>query len=118
MNDRNAVDDYIERFPEPVQTVLQDVRERVRSVVPGAGETMAYDMPTVTVGGRSLVHFAGWKHHLSLYPVPDGDAAFEQDIAPFRSGKSTAKFRYAQPIPAGLVERLVTLLLESREPGT
>ncbi len=114
MNDRDLVDDYIGRFPDAAQRALQDVRRRIHATVPGAGEAIRYDMPTITVEGRSLVHFAGWSRHLSLYPVPDGDPDFERDIAPFRSGKSTARFAYTAPIPGGLVERLVALLLQQR----
>jgi len=113
---RDLIDDYISRFPEQTQIALQDVRQRIHSAVPGAGEAIRYDIPTVTVEGRSLVHFAGWTKHLSLYPVPDGDADFERDIGPFRSGSSTAKFPYRTAIPDGLIERLVTLLLQQREP--
>jgi uncharacterized protein YdhG (YjbR/CyaY superfamily) len=109
-----AVDEYIGRFPANAQIALQQVRQRIHAVVPGAGEAIRYDMPTITVDGRSLIHFAGWKHHLSLYPVPDGVPDFEQDIAPFRSGRSTARFHYAQHPPAGLIERLVALQLEQR----
>ncbi len=109
-----AVEQYIGRFPEDARAALQAVRRRIHSVVPGAGETIRYDMPTITVDGRSLIHFAGWKQHLSLYPVPDGDADFERDIAPHRSGRSTAKFRYAEPVPAGLIEQVVALLLGQR----
>ncbi len=113
----DAVDHYISRFPDRAQTALQQVRRRIHAVVPDAGEAIRYDMPTITVGGRSLVHFAGWKQHLSMYPVPDGDADFERDMAPFRSGRSTAKFRYGEPIPAGLVERLVTFLAREHGPA-
>jgi uncharacterized protein YdhG (YjbR/CyaY superfamily) len=114
----DGVDDYIGRFPEPAQTALREVRRRIHAVVPGAGEAIRYDMPTITLDGHSLIHFAGWKQHLSLYPVPDGDPEFERAIGPFRSGKSTAKFRYADHLPAGVIERAVTLLVEQRgRPG-
>lgn len=113
----DPVDDYIRRFPDRAQGVLQVIRGRIHSAVPGGGETISYDMPTVTFNGRSLVHFAGWKQHVSLYPAPDGDPDFERDIAPYRSGKSTVKFSYDRPIPVGLIERLVTLLLEQRHPA-
>ena len=111
----DLVDDYIGRFPDRAQLVLQDIRQRIHAAVPGAGEVISYDMPTITLGGRSLIHFAGWNKHASLYPVPDGDPDFERDIAPFRSGRSTAKFPWDRMPPAGLIERLVILLVARRQ---
>ena len=110
-----VVDEYIGRFPDPAQVALQEIRRRIHAAVPGAGETISYDMPAVTLDGRSLVHFAGWKQHVSLYPVPAGDPDFERLVAPFRSGRSTVKFGYGTPIPQGLIELLVKLLLQQRE---
>ena len=63
------------------------------------------------------MYFAGWKHHVSVYPVPMGDANFEQEIEPYRAGKGTLKFPLAEPISYGLIEQVVTLLLEERRIG-
>ena len=114
-----TVEEYIGSFPEDVQAVLREVRRRILSVVPGAGETVSYQMPAVTLNGRSLVQFAAWKHHISLYPVPDTDSAFAADLAPYLAGRGTLRFPLDQPIPGGLIERVVTLLAQQRhgQPG-
>ena len=109
-----SVDDYIATFPPEVRTVLAEVRRTLHAAVPGAEEAMRYDIPTLTLDGRSLVHFAGWKHHVSVYPVPDGDADYERAMAPHRSGASTAKFPLDEPIPLDLVGRIARLLAEQR----
>lgn len=67
-------------------------------------------MPTMTLDGRKLVHFAAWKQHTSVYPVPTGDEAFDREIAPYRAAKGTARFPLGAPIPHELIGRLVTLL--------
>lgn len=106
-----SVDDYLRRLPDDTRAILQELRRRLRAISPGTGETISYQMPTITLNGRSLVHFAAWKHHVALYPVPDGEADFERDIAPYRSGKSTVKFPYGSPMPYELIERMVELLI-------
>ena len=110
---------YIGSFPDDVQAVLQEVRRRILSVVPEAGEKISYQIPAMTLGGKSLVHFAAWKHHLSLYPVPDADPAFAAELAPYLAGKGTLRFPLDKPIPGGLIERVVTLLAQQRhgQPG-
>jgi len=108
------IDDYISSFPEGVQTILEEVRRIIRNVVPAAEETISYQMPTITLNGRHLVYFAAWKHHISLYPIPRGDEAFEQELAPYRASKGTARFPLRKPIPYDLIERLVALLVKQR----
>ena len=109
-----TVNQYIGSFPEEVQTVLQEVRRKIRNVAPEAVETISYQMPTMTLNGKRLVHFAAWKDHISLYPVPAVDEAFEQELAPYLAGKGTVRFPLRRPIPYDLIERLVMLLAQQR----
>jgi uncharacterized protein YdhG (YjbR/CyaY superfamily) len=112
-----TVDDYIASFPPAVREVLNDIRRTMQAVLPDAGETISYNIPTLTLDGRSLVYFAGWKRHVSVYPIPDGDDAYEAQLAPYRSGASTAKFPLDKPIPLDLVARITKLLSYQRKAG-
>jgi uncharacterized protein YdhG (YjbR/CyaY superfamily) len=107
-----TIDEYIGLFPEDVQLILGEIRRRIRKVVPGAGETISYQIPTMTLNGRHLVYFAAWKHHISVYPVPAADEAFERELAPYLAGKGTVRFPLGKPIPYDLIERLVALLAQ------
>jgi uncharacterized protein YdhG (YjbR/CyaY superfamily) len=113
-HDPGAVDDYIAAQPPAVAAELQVLREQILAVVPEATEHISYGMPTFSLEGRYLVYLAAWKRHLSLYPVPHGDAALEQELAPYRSGSGTLQFPLGQPIPEGLVGRIVAALKAAR----
>jgi uncharacterized protein YdhG (YjbR/CyaY superfamily) len=104
-----SVDDYIGSFPADVQPLLGKVRQAILAAVPGAGETISYQIPTITLGGKRLLYFAGWKHHISLYPAPRGDEALERQLGPYRSEKSTLKFPLAEPVPYDLIEQVARL---------
>jgi uncharacterized protein YdhG (YjbR/CyaY superfamily) len=110
-----TVDDYIASFPPEVQDVLQDIRRTMHAAVPDAGEAISYGIPALTLHGRSLVYFAGWKRHVSVYPIPDGDDAYEAQVADYRSGASTAKFPLGTPPPLDLIARITRLHVEQRE---
>jgi uncharacterized protein YdhG (YjbR/CyaY superfamily) len=109
-----TIDEYVSTFPDDVRAILQKVRSTVQKAVPGAGETIKYGMPTITLNGQSLVHFAAWKHHIGFYPLPDTDEALEQEVAPYRGTASTGNFPLNKPIPYDLIERLVELLVHQR----
>src|SRR5215471_5827935 len=87
-----TIDEYIRAFPVDVQLSLEQVRQTAQNAAPTAGETISYAMPTFTLNGRDLLHFAAWKRYLSLYPLPATDDAFAQELAPYRAAKSTARF--------------------------
>jgi len=99
----DAVDAYIARFPPDVQERLTRVRRVILEHLPGGEETIRYDMPAVMVGARYGLHFAGWKMHVALYPVPVFDEALESRLAPYRTGKDTVRFLHARDLPYDLV---------------
>jgi len=109
-----TIDDYIGSFPEDVQPILQQVRDTIGDVAPGVDETISYGIPSMTLDGRYLVYFAGWKNHISVYPAPDGDESFERQIAPYRASKGTLKFPLRKPVPYDLIEQVVQLLVKQR----
>jgi len=109
-----TVDDYIDSFPDDVRPILERVRRTIRAAVPDGEETISYQIPTFRLHGQYVVYFAGWKTHISVYPLPSGDVAFERELAPYRSGKGTAKFPLSKPIPYDLITRIATLLVKRR----
>ncbi|HEX6797463.1 MAG TPA: DUF1801 domain-containing protein [Ktedonobacterales bacterium] len=105
-----TVDEYIRTFPPDVRVMLENVRQAIRKAAPDAVETMSYGIPTFDLHGKHLAFFAGWKRHISVYPLPAGDEAFQQRIAKYKRVKSTVQFPLEKPIPYDLVGEIVTLL--------
>lgn len=106
-----SIDAYIATFPPAVQERLQQLRAAIRAAAPDADETISYNIPTFRQSGTHLLYFAGWKKHVSIYPVPAGDAALARAVEPFREAKGTLKFPHNQPLPLELVPRLVAARL-------
>ncbi len=109
-----TVDEYIGAFPADVQAILERVRQAIRQAAPEAIETISYSIPTFDLYGKHLVFFACWKRHLSVYPLPAGDSAFQQKIAPYKRVKSTIQLPLDKPIPYELVTELVTFLMREK----
>ena len=106
-----TIDEYISTFPADMQAILEKVRQAIRKVAPEAVETISYGMPTFDLNGKHLVFFAGWKHHVSLYPLPAGGEAFQQKISHYKRARGSIQFPLDNPIPYDLVEQIVTLLM-------
>ncbi len=108
-NKISSIDEYIDTFPEEVQTILKQVRKTIKAAAPEAGEKISYGIPTFTLNGKYLIYFAGWKHHISIYPIPVGDDQLNQEIAPYVAGKGTLKFPIDRPLPLKLITKIVKL---------
>ena len=118
MTQNATIDDYISSQPPEVQELLNEIRRAIHDAVPGAGERISYQMPTITLDGSSLVHFAAWKHHIGLYPLPEADDQLVAELAPYSTGQGTARFPLDQPVPYELIARVAQQLAQQREPGT
>ncbi len=107
MKSFNSVDEYIASQPEAAREVLQRVRSAIRKAVPGAEETISYKIPTYKLPGGTVLFFAGWKQHYSLYPATQRVvAAFKDDLAPYEVSKGTIRFPLSQPVPVNLIKRI------------
>jgi uncharacterized protein YdhG (YjbR/CyaY superfamily) len=106
-----SIDEYIAACPEESQAYMQQIRKLIHSLAPDAKEKISYQIACFELHGKNLIHFAGWKKHVSLYPVPAGSEAFERQIEPYMDGKGTLKFQLDEPLPVKLIERVVKLHL-------
>jgi uncharacterized protein YdhG (YjbR/CyaY superfamily) len=113
--DFQTIDEYIAACPEDSRTYLQQIRELIHSLAPDAKEKISYQIACFELNGKNLVHFAGWKKHVSLYPVPAGSEAFKRQIAKYMDGKGTLKFPLDGPLPVKLIERVINLHLEANK---
>lgn len=101
-----TIDEFIANAPREAQGILKRIRSTVRKAAPGAEETINYGIPTFTLNGN-LVHFSGFKSHIGFYPTPSGIEKFKKELSPYETAKGSVKFPLDQPIPYGLIEKIV-----------
>jgi len=107
-----SMDEYIGTFPKDVQNILEEVRRTIKAAAPKAEEKISYNMPTFTLNDKYLIYFAGWKHHISLYPVPVGSDTFNKEVSKYAAGKGTLQFPLDKPLPLKLITKIVKLRIE------
>ncbi|KOP68523.1 hypothetical protein AMS62_27250 [Bacillus sp. FJAT-18019] len=101
-----SIDHYISTFPVDIQEILESIRRVIREAAPEADEKISYQMPTYWQQGN-VVHFAAFKNHIGFYPAPSGISEFEQELAPYITGKGTIQFPLGKPIPYDLITKIV-----------
>ena len=109
-----TVDEYLATFPDDVRDVLERVRAAIHAAVPDGEEKMRYGIAAVMLGGRYALHFAGWKKHIGLYPVPTLDDPLEGEIASYRSEKDSVVFLHSKPMPYELIGRVAEAIAKQR----
>jgi uncharacterized protein YdhG (YjbR/CyaY superfamily) len=111
-----TVEEYIAAQPQAMQRELKRIRECLRKAVPGAAEVIAYNIPTFKLRGRTVLHFAGWKNFVSVYPANSRVIAeFGDEIKPYLAEKSTLRFPLEEAVPLELIELIAKFRAEEIE---
>jgi|SRR5687768_4494591 len=101
----NSIDEYIADFPDDVQKAMEKVRSTIKKAAPRAEEAIKYQIPTFVLNGN-LIHFAGYKNHIGLYPGSKAIEEFEDELSSYKISKGTVQFPLDKPMPVGLINKI------------
>jgi uncharacterized protein YdhG (YjbR/CyaY superfamily) len=109
------VDEYLAGVPEPARSTLKKLRAVIRSAVPPeATEAISYGIPVFRYKG-SLVWFAGFSDHCSLFPTTSVIREFKNELKAYEISKGTIRFPVDKPLPAALVKKMVKARVAQNE---
>lgn len=106
MQNYNNVDDYIASFPDEVQKILEKIRETIHKIAPSANETISYGIPTFKLNGKNLVHFGGFKDHVSFFPTSSPITVFKKELSKYKVSKGTIQFPLEGKVPYVLIAKI------------
>jgi uncharacterized protein YdhG (YjbR/CyaY superfamily) len=105
-----SVGDYIAAQPEATRPILERVRSIILEALPGAEETISYQIPTYRLHGTYVVYLSGAQRHFALYPTTEAlTEALGDRLTPHLHGKGTMRFPLTDPVPTSLIRRIVKL---------
>lgn len=114
-NDCISIEEYVERFPNEVQFILEKIRSIIKKTAPDAIESISYGMPAYKIHGKPLVYFAGYKKHIGFYATPTGHSEFSNELSNYKQGKGSVQFPIDHPIPYLLIEQIVIFRVKENE---
>jgi uncharacterized protein YdhG (YjbR/CyaY superfamily) len=112
-----SVDEYIAACAPDVQRILRKVRAIVAEEATGVVEKISYRMPAFMMDGV-LIYVAAFKNHIGIYPPVKGDTRLMKALAPHRGEKGNLRFALDEPMPYGLIRRVVQCRVKEQKART
>jgi len=113
-----TADDYIASSPVGAQSKLNELRALIRSTVPGAEEKIAWGVPFYRYHGV-LGGYATFTNHVSFGFTEILDLSKEErnelSEKGYKVGKKTIQIRFDQPVPAGIIKRILKTRVAKNE---
>jgi len=109
----SKIETYITSFPPEIKERLLRIRSIFLEEVPEAQEDIRYQMPTIIWHGN-LIHYAAFKNHIGVYPLPSVIEALQDDIRNLKTGKGSIQFSNSVPLPVELIQKIVHLRKEEK----
>jgi uncharacterized protein YdhG (YjbR/CyaY superfamily) len=102
-----TVDAYLAAATPAARGALQRIRRTIHAAAPDVEEGFSYGIPSFRLGGKTLMWFAAFKDHCSLFPTAAVIAQYTTQLERFDTAKGTIRFDPGKPPSAALIARLV-----------
>jgi uncharacterized protein YdhG (YjbR/CyaY superfamily) len=110
----SLIDDYLESIEPSKREQLQRIRMLAKEIVPGAEETVSYNMPTLTYEGKAFLGFDAHANHIGIYPfsgrvIPQ----LKDELRKYDVSKGAIRIPLDRPISRRLLKLVIACRLET-----
>ena len=78
-----------------------------------ATECISYGIPTLKYRKRNIIHYAGYPHHIGIYPGAQVIVDLASELTEFQTAKGTVQLPLHEPFAYEIAERLLQRRLEN-----
>lgn len=104
----STIDDYLKSVPEDRRRALEDLRAKIRSIVPDAEECISYRIPAFRLNGVVVAGFCATAKGCSYFPFSGSTLmTLARDIGRYDQTKGSLHFSSDEPLPTALVRKLI-----------
>lgn len=104
---RGKIRAYFAARPPEVRKHLQRMRDAIQAAAPDAVEAFSYGIPGFRLDDKTLVWYAAWKNHTSMYPITGASRKSHAEVAGYETSKGTIRFPLTKLPPVTLIRKLV-----------
>jgi uncharacterized protein YdhG (YjbR/CyaY superfamily) len=106
--DTERVQAYLKTAAPKARAALRKIRTIVRASAAGVTDGFSYRIPQAKLGGKPLVWYAAFTHHVSLFPMTAAiRKANATALKGYKTSTGTVQFPLDRPLPLALIKRLV-----------
>ena len=102
-----TIDAYLARLGAAQRPALEKLRRDIEAAAPAAEECISYGIPGYRLGSKLLVSFGAGKNHCAFYPGAHPIRTHKKELTRYDLSTGTIRFSPDEPLPAGLVKKLV-----------
>jgi uncharacterized protein YdhG (YjbR/CyaY superfamily) len=112
-----TIDDYLKRVTGDRRMALDDLRRKIRSVIPDALECISYRIPAFRRNGVVVAGFCATAKGCSYFPFSGSTLkTLARELGAYSQTKSALHFSPEAPLPTTLVRKLIkTRIAETKE---
>jgi uncharacterized protein YdhG (YjbR/CyaY superfamily) len=112
----STIDDYLKRVAEDRREILEDLRAKIRSIVPDAQECISYRMPAFRVNGVVIAGFCATAKGCSYFPFSGSTLrSLARDVSRYDQTKGSLHFSADEPLPIALVRKLIKVRIAEKK---
>ena len=99
---------YLAEMSPDARRRLKQIRAVVRELAPDAVESFSYRMPGYRLNDRVFLYYAGFKDHISLFPMTAAiRKANAAALEGYKTSAGTVQFPLDRPLSVSLVRKLI-----------
>ena len=104
----SPIDEYLRSVPEDRRRALEDLRTKIRSIVPGAEECISYRIPAFRLNGEVIAGFCATSKGCSYYPFSGSTLkVLARELGRYEQTKASLHFSADKPLSTTLVRKLI-----------
>ena len=107
MKTPKAYEEYCLDFPEETQEILENLKNFIQNLLPESELCINDGIPTFKMKGKNVIHFAGFRNHIGLYPSSEAIEIFAEKLKKYKTSKGTVQFPLTEELPFDLIQEIV-----------
>jgi len=113
----STIDAYFATLSDPARRrALEDLRKKIRSVIPDAEECISYNLPAFRLQSVFVAGFSATTKGCSYFPFSGTTlTTLAKEVAKYDQTKGSLHFSPTKPLPLALVRKLIKARIGERE---